>query len=228
MTVCPSSSPRPACPGGEQTVTGVVLAGGQSTRLGQDKTRLRLHGESEPEMLRRTADLLASLVPRVWISCRPGQQRMVDGFACIYDDGDNMGPFGGVLAALRKAQGPVLAVSCDLPFMDRATLAAVLALREKRPQGTLMSTYRQVETGYVEALVAVYEYAALPRFEQASAEGVRQIIRVIPDEFRAAIPYARSEALPFFNVNFPADLDDARRLLAQQGAGGQLENREAS
>ena len=48
---------------------GVVLAGGRSTRLGQDKVRLRLPGDGR-DMLARTADLLAACTDGVVISCR--------------------------------------------------------------------------------------------------------------------------------------------------------------
>ncbi len=100
----------------EVGITGVVLAGGLSTRLGHDKAVIRLHGEQGPDLLVRTAALLEPLVDEVWISCRPG--RCVTGpYLRIYDEVQGLGPFGGVMTALRAAQGPVLVLSCDLPFM---------------------------------------------------------------------------------------------------------------
>ncbi len=197
----------------EQPVIGVVLAGGMSTRLGQDKTRLRLHGEAGPDMLLRTARLLENVTPMVWISCRAGNPRPTGHYACVYDDVDNMGPFGGVLATLRQAKGPVLALSCDLPFMDAPTLERLLAARDKRSPRALMTTFLQKETGFIEALVSVYEYEALPRFERAMREGERQLNKIIPPELRAHIVYERGEALPFFNINHPADLETARRIM---------------
>lgn len=208
-------------------LTGIVLAGGLSRRLGRDKTRLRLHdGASDtvsdntpgttsgPDMLLRTVELLRSVTGRVCISCRPGQPRQVEGCECIFDEVEGMGPFSGVLSALRKVGGPILALSCDLPFMDRATLESLLQGWQQRHENTLMTTFLQVETGYVEALVAVYEYAALPRFERAVAQGVRKLTDVMPPEFRTTIPYLRHETLPFFNINFPADLENARRMMS--------------
>ena len=47
---------------------GAVLAGGRSTRLGRDKTRLRLPGDGR-DMLARTADLLAACTDEVLVSC---------------------------------------------------------------------------------------------------------------------------------------------------------------
>lgn len=198
-----------------EDISGVVLAGGQSRRLGQDKTVLYLHDSLDGQnLLNRAAALLSTLVNPVRIACRQGQTRSVEGCDTIFDEGDNLGPFGGVLSALRSSGGPVFALSCDLPFMDAQCLQKLLTLRERhvRPD-TLMTTFLQVETGFVEALVAIYEYAALPRFERALREGVRKLTDVIPPEFRILEPYTRRDTLPFFNINFPADLENARRMM---------------
>lgn len=195
-----------------EAMTGVVLAGGLSTRLGHDKAVIRLHGEHGPDLLVRTAALLEPLVGEVWISCRPG--RCVAGpYLRIHDEVQGLGPFGGVMTALRAAQGPLLVLSCDLPFMERPLLERLLARRAARRPGALMTTFRQVETGFIESLVAVYEYESLPFFERALDEGVHKLSRVVPPDRREDIVYATQDALPFFNVNYPADLEMARRII---------------
>lgn len=209
----------PLCEDAAHGIVGVVLAGGLSTRLGQDKTRLRLHGESAPGMLARTAELLHAVTGEVWISCRgnrpcPVSESGVDGpYYRLNDEVEGMGPFGGVITALRVAQGPVLVLSCDLPFMERAVLERLLARRAARQPGTLMTTFRQVETGFIESLVAIYEFEALPLFRQALEDGERKLSRVVPPDLREHIPYSVREALPFFNINYPADLEMARRII---------------
>ncbi|WP_156925281.1 molybdenum cofactor guanylyltransferase [Nitratidesulfovibrio termitidis] len=200
-------------------IVGVVLAGGLSTRLGQDKTRLHLHGDAAPGMLARTAALLHAVTGEVWISCRgnrpcPVSETGVDGpYYRLNDEVEGMGPFGGVITALRVAQGPVLVLSCDLPFMERAVLERLLAHRAARRPGAVMTTFQQVETGFIESLVAVYEFEALPLFRQALEDGERKLSRVVPPDLREHIPYTVREALPFFNINYPADLEMARRII---------------
>ncbi len=187
-------------------IVGVVLAGGLSSRLGQEKALLRVHGQEQPDLLRRTHNLLTALLPCCWVACRPTRP-------CA-----GLGPFSGVHAALRAAaeQGfaAVLALSCDLPFMDEATLRRLLAARGAASDGRLLTTFCQRETGFIEALTAVYEVAALPLFDAALALGERKLSRIIPLERQTRIDYSQAEALPFFNINYPADLELARRLLA--------------
>lgn len=193
---------------------GVVLAGGRSTRLGQDKICLRLPGDGR-DMLARTADLLAARTDGVVVSCRRSSAIAESGgLRVIPDEEEGLGPLGGVHSALRALREPILVLSCDLPFMDGATLDRLLAARDARPAGAILTTFQQVETGYIEALVAVYEPACLPCFEEARARGLRQLNLVVPEASQARIPYTRAEARPFFNINFPADHEHARRLLS--------------
>ena len=197
-------------------VAGVVLAGGLSSRLGQEKALLRVHGREQPDLLCRTHNLLTALLPQCWVACRPGRPR--PGYDCLYDQVAGLGPFSGVHAALRGAaqQGyaAVLALSCDLPFMDDATVRRLLAARDAASSDRLLTTFCQTETGFIEALTAIYEVAALPLFDKALAQGERKLSRIIPLERQERIAYSQGEALPFFNINYPADLELVRRLLA--------------
>ena len=111
---------------------GVVLAGGRSTRLGQDKVRLRLPGDGR-DMLARTADLLAACTDGVVISCRApdaGEETLaLPGIRSIPDAESGLGPLGGVWSALRELRQPILVLSCDLPFMDMPTLRRLIDAR---------------------------------------------------------------------------------------------------
>ncbi len=191
---------------------GIVMAGGLSSRMGRNKLRLSIHGDGGPDMLERTVGLLKGCTDDVFVSCRDPEDALP--FQSIPDEVDRQGPFGGVYSVLRRLRKPVLVLSCDLPFMDRATLSRLLAARAARERGTIMTTYRQEETGFIEALVSVYEPACLPWFELAWEKGIRKFSMVIPEGLRTHVPYSRSEALPFFNINYPADFEIARRLAA--------------
>ena len=90
--------------------------------------------------------------------------------------------------------------------MDAPTLRRLLTAWEARPSATLYTAFWQPETGHTEHLAAIYEYAALERLEQGMERGFLRISHVFPAETRYSVPYSLEEALPFFNINYPADL----------------------
>ena len=183
--------------------------------MGRDKALLRVYGSDNPDLLARTQGLLASLLPQCWVSCRPGLPR--DGYECIFDEKGDCGPVAGVVAALRVAQSQgfsaVLALSCDLPFMDAPTLRKLLAARNAAPADTLATLYIDAASGRPEALSAVYEVAALPWFEDSLAFDGGRLNRVVPLERQYRLPYGPEEARPFFNLNHPDDLQRALDIL---------------
>ncbi|MDD2966589.1 MAG: molybdenum cofactor guanylyltransferase [Desulfovibrionaceae bacterium] len=192
---------------------GVVMAGGLSTRLGQDKVRLSVHGEGMPDMLQRTVALLEQCTNAVCVSARAS--RDVTPYTLIADETEGQGPFGGIYSVLRRTGQPLLVLSCDLPFIDEATVQRLLAARAARQRGAIMTTFQQQETGFIEALVAVYEPECLPFFAAAQEQGIRKLSRVVPPHLREHIPYGQEEALPFFNINYPEDFALACRMAAQ-------------
>ncbi|OXS30231.1 MAG: molybdenum cofactor guanylyltransferase [Desulfovibrio sp. MES5] len=208
-------------------VAGVVLAGGLSRRMGKDKALERLAGPTgstsedmaggnDGSMLARVHCLVRSLVPVCFVSCRADTPRQ--GYDCVFDAVRGVGPTAGLQAALRQAEdmgfAAVLALSCDLPFMDASTLRKLLAARNEAPATSLVTAYRERHTGRIESLVAVYEVGALPYFDRALVQGQRRIASVIPQEFQCLLDYGPEEAAPFFNCNSPEDLALAQARLS--------------
>ena len=208
-------------------VAGVVLAGGLSRRMGRDKALERLTGPPtaastedvtdahDGSMLARAHFLVRSLVPVGFVSCRADTPRQ--GYDCVFDDVQGVGPAAGLQAALRRAQemgyAAVLALSCDLPLMDAPTVRKLLAARNAAPAASLVTAYRDRHTGRVESLVAVYEVAALPYFDRALVQGQCKLVSVIPKELHHFLDYGPEEAAPFFNCNSPEDLALAQARL---------------
>lgn len=194
------------------SVAGVVLAGGLSCRMGCDKVHLRLYGPDKPDLLARTHALLAGLLPRCWVSCRSDTPR--SGYECLFDPRPGQGPAAGILAALRAAQAEgfaaVLALSCDMPLMDAATLCRLLAARAAATAGTLATLYVDASSGRPEALAAVYETASQPLFENWLVVPGGRLNCIIPQQNQCRLPYSPEEARPFINLNRP---EDVKRVL---------------
>lgn len=135
-------------------VYGLVLAGGRSTRMKRDKAALAYHGRSQ---LERTHALLAPFVERCFVSVRSDQldDPLRAGFDRIVDERADIGPLAGILAA--QARYPEFAwwvLACDLPFLDSASLAHLLANRDP---SRLATAFRSSHDGLPEPLCALYE-----------------------------------------------------------------------
>jgi len=136
---------------------GLVLAGGRSTRMGQDKAALRVAGKPQ---LERTAALLAAHVLETFVSVRADQHDdpLRGRFAQIVDTRANLGPIAGILAAQERHPDKAwLVLACDLPLLDEASLAFLL--RARAPQ-RLATAFRSSHDGLPEPLCAVYEPAS--------------------------------------------------------------------
>ena len=193
-------------------ITGVVLAGGLSSRLGHDKAKVRLmHGE-EPDFLARAVAVLSSCCARVIVVGRTHPDH-----ASYPDAVPGRGPVGGIATALAVSASACLALSCDLPFMEQRVLERLIACRAVRPHGALATSYRQQDTGHVEALVAIYEKEALPYFQACADAGRLKICLAVPRERQHFLDYTTDESLPFFNINYPADLLAARKIMQMMG-----------
>lgn len=204
------SLPRPLC--------GVVLAGGRSSRMGQDKAQLIVQAKSG-SLLEKTVRLLLECTDQVIISCRRLKEtdeaaRLAAAGLCrrIPDRLKDCGPLGGIHAVLHAVRAPVLVVSCDLPFMDAPTLFRLIRERHYRPAGTLLTAYEEMESGRLEVLTAIYEPESLPWLETALNRNMYRLAAALPRCLRHQVPYGREEACPFYNLNVPADLETARRL----------------
>lgn len=121
-------------------LTGLVLAGGASRRMGADKALLIQGGVP---LVVRAARLLAPICDRVLVASGP--RPLGRGLEEIPDALPGVGPLGGLLAGLERASAPLVAVlAVDLPAADPAVLvrlaaawdgeAAVVPVVQGRPQ----------------------------------------------------------------------------------------------
>ena len=150
----------------------LVLAGGHSKRMQQDKAALEYHGRSQLEW---AVSFLQPHVQRVFVSVRPDQtdDPIRARFEQIVDTEKNLGPIAGIMAAQSKYPDVAwLVLACDLPFLDEGTLTTLIAARQ--PQ-RLATAFRSSHDVLPEPLCAIYE--------PASREA---ILAQIPDQLRCA------------------------------------------
>lgn len=136
---------------------GLILAGGKSTRMGQDKHLLDYHGQPQAEYLYGIVD---GLCERTFMSIRADQSRDQDkGYKEIVDQNAYRGPFNGLLSAhAMYPEAAWLVLACDLPLIDKQTILRLIKAREPKADGTAMATHK---TGLPEPLVAIWEPSGL-------------------------------------------------------------------
>jgi molybdenum cofactor guanylyltransferase len=135
----------------------LVLAGGHSTRMQQDKATLAYHGRSQLEW---AVSFLQPFVQRVFVSVRPDQtgDPVRARFDQIVDAHDNLGPIAGILAAQAKYPDVAwLVLACDLPYLDEGTITTLIAGRQPE---RLATAFRSSHEVFPEPLCAIYEPAS--------------------------------------------------------------------
>jgi molybdopterin-guanine dinucleotide biosynthesis protein A len=194
---------------------GLILAGGRSTRMGQDKAALKYGDRSQ---LERAFGLLSPLVARCFVSVRavPQGDALRSKFPQIVDDALGLeGPAAGILSALRAHPDAAwLVLACDLPFLDAATLQNLIA---RRDPARLATSYVSSHDGLPEPLCAIFEPAAGAALQDYLAGGRNCPRKFLIQSDTLLLDQPRTEALD--NVNTPTELDDARARLGTATTG---------
>ena len=202
-------------------VYGLVLAGGRSTRMGQDKAALQYQGRAQ---LQRAFDLLAKVATRAFISVRQDQQDdpLRARYPRIVDQVDGVaGPIAGIRSAQQAhPEAAWLVLACDLPWLDIPTLQHLLA---RRDPARVATAYRSSHGDLPEPLCAIYEPAsgsALAKFLSAGGTCPR---RFLLNSDTLLLEQSNSKALD--NVNTPTELAAAQAATGSTSTGAAREIR---
>lgn len=188
-------------------INGLVLAGGKSIRMGKAKDLLHWHGKEQRYF---AADLLAPFCDEVFISCRQDQLDHFDAsYNALTDTFLNMGPFGGILSALRAQRDKAwLVVACDLPLLDQQSLEFLLQSRNPEKVAT---TYESPFDGLPEPLITIWEPKSYPLLLNFLGVGNTCPRKVLINSDTLILQPNNPDAL--MNVNTPEEAEKAQRML---------------
>jgi len=188
--------------------TAVILAGGESSRMGQDKAEVMLAGES---LLHRAIFGMQQQFEQLLISVREPREHLL--FPQLCDRGEGGGPMMGISTALERVNTPwVFVMACDMPFVSAALLSA---MAERRGNQQVVVP---VVDGMVQPLAAFYSKSCLPLMRQQIISGDRSLKRLIEkadatlidgEELRAFDP----ELLSFMDLDSKHDVEKAEGIL---------------
>jgi molybdopterin-guanine dinucleotide biosynthesis protein A len=180
--------------------TVVVLAGGQSRRMGENKALLRLGGEP---LVQRIVRRVEPLFEQVLISARRADDYGFLGHPVVPDERPELGPMGGIVSALEKARHDVVVfLPCDLADVPLDLVTNLL--RAARYARAVVPVN---EAGLFEPLVAVYRRSLLPILRAALERGERRIIDVYPEMDVKRLPLPKGVRLR--NLNTPIEYQNA-------------------
>jgi len=200
--------------------TGVILAGGEASRYGGHPKGLATVGGVR--IIDRVARALSSAADALLLVANaPDADRWLPGVRRCGDVRPGLGSLGGVHAALSHANGAVLVVAWDMPFVSPGLLAALRTLGES---GYDAAVPESDSRRGVEPMCAWYAPPCLPAIERALDRDDRRVIGFF-DEVRvarlgaAAVRAFGDPERLFLNVNAPDDLRRAEALDAVGAPG---------
>jgi len=186
---------------------GLLLSGGASQRMRQDKAALAYRGEPQ---LQRAWRLLSSVTERAFVSVRDSQRDdpLRAGMPQIVDSFDAIGPAAGILSAQQRFPDVAwLVIACDLPLLDEATLRQLIDARDPAAAATAFTSSHD---GLPEPLCAIWEPTShallLERYEKGSYCPRKALI-----QSNTKLLPAAGEALD--NVNTPEERDAMQQRL---------------
>lgn len=196
------------------SVTGIVLAGGRSSRFGGDKLGADLAGRS---LLARTIDAVRPLVDDVLVV---GQTRPIPGVTWVPDERPFEGPLAGLAAGLRAARGELaLVVGGDMPLVSGAVLRLLLDRVVDEPAVPVACL---ADDDAPRPLPLALRRDPALAAALANLEAGHRSLRGLLERLNgAAIPSGRwrevdPEADSLADIDTPADLDHARKRLRRR------------
>lgn len=193
--------------------SGIILAGGRSTRFGGGEKSLK-PVKGKP-MICRVKGSLEDVVDEIIVSVRDEKQRdlvfpyLKEITPFVYDELHDIGPLAGVNACLKAAKGEyVVVVACDMPFISPGVVDYLFRSAEGHDAAVPVR-----ENGFIEPLHAVYRREAMiAAVDEAISRGKRRI--AAPLDYLKDVVYVPVEKLQeidpglttFINVNRAEDM----------------------
>jgi molybdopterin-guanine dinucleotide biosynthesis protein A len=197
-------------------LTVAIQAGGQSTRMGEDKALKSFLGRP---LIQRVVDRMMPIADEIIVTTNHPDDYTFLNLRLVPDLKPGRGSLGGLYTALFSARHPVVAVvACDMPFASPSLFeAAHRLLVEEKADVVIPKT----DEGY-EPIHAIYRRAAcIPAIEFAIDAGQWKVIAwfpqvkvrtLTPEEIRLYDP----SGLAFWNLNTPEEFAEAERRASGQ------------
>ena len=197
-----------------QDITGIILAGGKSSRMGQNKSLMQIDGVT---LIERTVALMKDLFPLLLLSTNSHSEYEFLNLEMVQDIVANVGPLAGIYSSLQASKTELnFIISCDMPLLTKDMVDYIITYLPDAPIKVAKAD------GFVQQLCGLYSRAVIPKIEEIIAkrrqeesrsdiqqkrgcpvlELVRSLDSVIID---VEAEYPEYKKNTFFNLNKPED-----------------------
>jgi FdhD protein len=189
-------------------VTGVILAGGASSRMKSNKALLPVSGGRFIEVIHRQ---MRALFSEVLLVTNTPEQYAFLGSPMVPDRFPGQGPLAGIHAALLAARTPrIMVVACDMPHLNEPLIRHLATLP------TLADVVIPESEHGLEPLHALYATSCLPAIASTLTAGRKRIVSFFDDVQVARVPFAEITAIDpagqgFLNINTPEEYFQLRQ-----------------
>ena len=157
-----------------KNITAIILAGGQSRRMGRDKASLPL---GEQTLLEQLIEQLAGRFQEIIISVSKGQPYPLNNVRQVEDRYENAGPLAGLLAGLQASSSDIsLVVPCDQPEIDLGIVRDMLQVLDQHDL-----VYPRLDGQIPHPLFALYRRSLWPVIEKLIIEGKLSVLHLLTE-----------------------------------------------
>ncbi|MFL1011458.1 molybdenum cofactor guanylyltransferase [Flavisericum labens] len=182
----------------KSNITGIILAGGKSSRMGTDKGFLIYDGEP---FVKHSINALKPLTSEI-IIVSDHKEYDVFGLKRITDQVEDAGPVSGIYSGLKQSKTAYnLVLSCDIPRITSEVLKKLIDATDEKTEIT------QIESnGKTMPLVALYKKACANRFYELLQTNERRLQVAVSNFKVRTIPLNINEQQAVMNVNTKEEL----------------------
>jgi molybdopterin-guanine dinucleotide biosynthesis protein A len=154
------------------TISALILSGGQSSRMGEEKRLINYHGKTQEQYL---FDLLSNYFSAVYVSLN---QHQTTDLPYIQDlDLPIKSPMVGIVSAFTHNPNVAwLVVACDMPFVNEKTIEFLLKYRNSEKFAT---AFENPDEHFPEPLLTIYEPRIFPKMQEAINQGKKSPMKVL-------------------------------------------------
>lgn len=187
---------------------GLILAGGQSSRMGSDKALLCVHEKAAYLLIK---DQLSPYCNEIFISCRSSQEGLFPEENLIRDAYSDIGPMAGILSAMEShPMADWLVVATDMLLVDSIILDKLV------DSFTSTESVFFTDQNFVEPLCGIYHHSMYDELKAAYNTGQYSLSKLLRASPHVCLLAANTRALK--SINEPADFKEYLKSLDNPGA----------